>query len=153
MPITREQLAAEAPDLLAAVLAEGQAAGASAERDRITSVRAQSMPGHEALVEQLSMDGKTTGAEAAMAVIAADKAQAGKRRDDMAADAVKPLPHDASATGDNDTKAPPAKKAGGMREAKDLSDAISKKQAEAKATGRNLSAVEALALVKAEQAA
>ena len=36
-------------------------------------MRAAALPGHEALVEQLAFDGKTTPAEAAMAVITAER--------------------------------------------------------------------------------
>ena len=79
--IDRAFLSTHHPDLLAALLAEGQAlgmseglqAGAAAERDRIASVRAQSIPGHEALIEALAFDGHSTGADAAMAVLAAER--------------------------------------------------------------------------------
>ncbi|MGV0961792.1 MAG: head maturation protease, ClpP-related [Limnohabitans sp.] len=47
--------------------------GAEAERQRIADVRAQAIPGHEALIETLAADGKTTGPEAAMAIVAAEK--------------------------------------------------------------------------------
>lgn len=56
-----------------AARAEGRAAGAAAERQRIQDVRAQSLPGHEALVEALAFDGKTTGPEAATAVLKAER--------------------------------------------------------------------------------
>lgn len=55
--------------------------GAESERKRIADVRAQAIPGHEALIETLAADGKTTGPEAAMAIVAAEKtlrAQAAK---------------------------------------------------------------------------
>jgi hypothetical protein len=56
MPITREQLQAEAPDLLKAILAEGHAtgvaAGAAAECTRIKDVLEQAIPGHEAVVKR-----------------------------------------------------------------------------------------------------
>jgi signal peptide peptidase SppA len=52
---------------------EGREAGAAAERQRIVDVRAQFIPGHEALIESLVNDGKTTGPEAAMKVLAAEK--------------------------------------------------------------------------------
>ena len=68
-PLTLEVLQAEHPT----VLAQAVAVGAAAERDRIKGVREQSMPGHEALVETMAMDGKTTPAEAAMAVMAAQR--------------------------------------------------------------------------------
>ena len=47
--------------------------GAAAERDRIAAVRAQSMPGHEALIDRLAADGKTSGPEAAVQVLAAER--------------------------------------------------------------------------------
>lgn len=58
---------------LDAARAEGHAAGAAAERQRIADVRAQSLPGHEALIERLAFDGITTGAQAAAAVITAER--------------------------------------------------------------------------------
>jgi len=71
---TPNELAAEwsaANPEAAAVL---RAEGAVSERDRIAAVRAQAMPGHEALIEQLAADGHTSGPEAALAVLAAEKA-------------------------------------------------------------------------------
>jgi hypothetical protein len=88
MPITREQLAAEAPDLIAALQAEG----ATAERERIQAVEAQSMAGHEALISGLKFDGKTTGPEAAVAVLAAERQSRKKAGADLAADAPQPVP-------------------------------------------------------------
>lgn len=67
-------LAEQHPDLLATIQADARAAGAKAEQDRVAAVRAQSMKGHEALIERLAADGKTTGPEAAMAVLAAERA-------------------------------------------------------------------------------
>ena len=81
------KFAAEHPEAHALVLA----AGATAERDRIKAVREQSMPGHEALVEQLAMDGKTTGPEAAVAVLAAERARAAGAAAGRAADAPPPV--------------------------------------------------------------
>lgn len=72
--ITRASLETDHPAVFAQLQAEFTAAGATAERDRAKGVREQSMPGHEALIEQLAMDGKTTPAEAAMAVNAAHRA-------------------------------------------------------------------------------
>jgi signal peptide peptidase SppA len=57
----------------AAGQAEGLIAGAANECSRIQAVRGQSLPGHEALIEQLANDGHTTGPEAAMAVNAAER--------------------------------------------------------------------------------
>lgn len=53
---------------------EGVKEGAEAEQKRIADVRAQAIPGHEQLIETLAADGKSTGADAAMAIIAAEKA-------------------------------------------------------------------------------
>jgi hypothetical protein len=66
-------LAEQHPQLLAAIQAEAQQAGATAEINRIKDVRAQSLPGHEALIERLAMDGVTTGPQAAAAVLSAER--------------------------------------------------------------------------------
>jgi len=74
----------EHPDLVAAIvteatagldqkLTEAKAAGAQAENERVAAVRGQLIPGHEALIDQLAADGRTTGPEAAMAIIGAEK--------------------------------------------------------------------------------
>lgn len=89
--ITREYLAANHPDIVAAIEAdaaatartEGVAVGATNERERIQSVLDQSMPGHEALIQGLAFDGKTAGPEAAVAVLQAEKAGRAKHRANM----------------------------------------------------------------------
>lgn len=79
-----KKLKAEFPDLVAALIAEATAGfkdqltaarqeGAAAEQQRIAAVRAQAIPGHEPLIEALAADGKSTGADAAMAIVAAEK--------------------------------------------------------------------------------
>lgn len=73
MKITREQLASDSPELLQAILDEGKAAGAAAERERIQAVEGQLIPGHEALINTLKFDGRSTGGDAAMAVNAAER--------------------------------------------------------------------------------
>ena len=55
-------------------LEEGKKAGIQAEVDRVAAVNAALIPGHEALIAKLAADGKTTGAEAALAVNQAEKA-------------------------------------------------------------------------------
>lgn len=92
MTITREQLAAEAPEVLAAVLAEGAADGAKAERERIQAVEAQLIPGHEALITTLKFDGKSTGGDAAQAVLAAEKKVRNSQAAAFNGDAPNPLP-------------------------------------------------------------
>lgn len=82
------QFAAEHPEAAAALRGEG----AEGERLRIKAVREQaSMPGHEKLVEQLAMDGKTTGPEAAAAVLAAERSKLAAAGDARRNDAQKPV--------------------------------------------------------------
>jgi hypothetical protein len=140
-------LATQHPDFAAALRAQG----ADAERQRIADVRKQALPGHEALIERLATDGKTTGPEAAVAVLNAERELGATRRKDLAADAPAPLPGAQTDTGAQDTPAPTKPAAGSHAGAKALAQRIATKQAEARATGRDLSAVEALALVQQEQ--
>jgi capsid assembly protease len=94
-PMDRETLAQQHPELLAQLQAEFSASatvsGAAQERERIAAVRAQVLPGHEALIETLAFDGKTTGPEAAMAVLAAEKQHRTAAASALAADAPQPL--------------------------------------------------------------
>lgn len=69
-----------------------RAEGGEAERARIQAVREQTMPGHEALIEALAFDGKTTGPEAAVQVLAAEKARVSGAAAARAADAPAPVP-------------------------------------------------------------
>lgn len=96
-PMTREELIAQNPELYQAVMAEGKTGmdeaitkakeeSAKAETARIQSVRAQLIPGHEAIIEALMFDGKTTGPEAAVAVLDAEKKQRIKAAADFKAD-------------------------------------------------------------------
>ena len=52
---------------------DGAIQGAESERNRIKSVEDQFMPGHEDLVAALKYDGVTTGPEAAVKIVAAEK--------------------------------------------------------------------------------
>jgi capsid assembly protease len=89
----RTQLEAQHPDLFKALCAEFTAAGAEAERARIQAVEGACLPGHETLIASLKFDGKTSGGDAALAVMAAERKQrdaaAGKLKSD-APDPVKP---------------------------------------------------------------
>ena len=96
-PVSRESLERDHPSLFAQLRTEfsaageaaGAAAGAAAERQRIQAVLAQgaAMPGHAALVQQLAFDGKTTPAEAALQIIAAEQSARGAAAAAHAADA------------------------------------------------------------------
>lgn len=76
-----------------AVAAELAAEGRTAERERIQAVLASSMPGHEDLVHGLAFDGKTTAAEAAVQILAAEKQIRAGVVAKLGKDAVKPLGH------------------------------------------------------------
>jgi len=85
-PMTIDQLKADHPELVEAIAAEAtaghaealaaaRAEGAAAEIQRINAVRACSIPGHEALVEQLAFDGTSQASDAALAIVEVEKAQ------------------------------------------------------------------------------
>ena len=96
MGITIEQILADAPDVAEALRAEGRAAGATAERERIQAVEDQLIPGHEALIASLKFDGKTSGPEAAVAVLGAEKSLRSRALADRRADAPPVAPHAAA---------------------------------------------------------
>ncbi len=66
--------------------------GAQQERERIQAVEDQCIPGHEALIKQLKFDGKTSGAEAALQVLAAEKQRCAEKLIPIKADSLSPLP-------------------------------------------------------------
>ncbi len=100
------KFAAENPEAAALIRSEG----ATAELQRVKDVRAAALPGHEALIEQLAADGKTTGAEAAMAVLAAERngrqAAAKARADDAPAPVASPAPEQRVTAAASDIKVP-----------------------------------------------
>lgn len=69
--------------------AEGIKEGAKAEAERIKAVEGQSLPGHEALIEKLKYDGKTTGEQAAVAILAAERTRNAKGLKTLQKEAVK----------------------------------------------------------------
>ncbi len=85
--LTAEQVAAEHPAIASAFRAEG----AQAERERIQSVQAQVIPGHESLIQTLAFDGKSNAGDAAQAVLSAEKKLRDKQAETSALDAPKPL--------------------------------------------------------------
>lgn len=102
--ITRDYIAAEYPAIADAFRKEGRDSAVSAEeianienhaaeeeRERIKAVEAQAMPGHEDLITSLKFDGKTTGPEAAVKVLAAEKSARGDKLDAMRKDAPEPV--------------------------------------------------------------
>lgn len=67
--LQQDDLTTQNPTLVTAITAQG----AQLERDRIADVRAQLIPGHEGLIAQLELDGTSSGAEAAKAIIVAER--------------------------------------------------------------------------------
>ena len=70
--------------------AVGMAAGIAQETQRIQDVEASLISGHEALIQTLKFDGTTTGPEAAVKVIQAEKSGAGQTLKDIESDSPKP---------------------------------------------------------------
>lgn len=85
--MTPQEFKAAHPEAYAQIITEG----ATAELTRQQAVRAASLPGHDKLIEQLAMDGKTTGPEAAMAVLAAERGLRGAQQQARAADLPAPV--------------------------------------------------------------
>lgn len=69
MTITVESLKKDHPEVAEMLIAEGR----SQELNRVKSVKAQSIIGYEEMVEKMVIDGVTTGEQAAMAIINAER--------------------------------------------------------------------------------
>ena len=92
MSITREELAAQSPELLQQIQSEASAAGATAERERILGVEAHAMAGHEKLIATLKADGKTTPDQAAAQVLVAHRSALSAQAAALVIDAPAALP-------------------------------------------------------------
>lgn len=100
--LTQETIEKDRPDMVAALLAKG----AQGERERIADVRAQTIPGHEALIAKLELDGKSTGADAAKAIVAAEKELRAQNLSKFEQDTNPPAPqHDEQQDGGTGNKA------------------------------------------------
>lgn len=95
MEITIEILEEKAPDLLAKIrdeaLKDGINKGRKMELERVAAVQALSMPGHEGLINQLSLDGETTAELAALAVMRAEKQIRVTAAQNLADDTIEPV--------------------------------------------------------------
>jgi len=84
------------PDLVKQIKDESHndsyAKGRQDELDRIHAVQTQLLPGHEALIETLKFDGKTTGPEAAVAVLEAEKRDGDKAKESLVSGSIEALP-------------------------------------------------------------
>lgn len=88
--LTVDILMDERPDLVKSIVADGWRQGAADESARIQAVESQMIPGHEKLVRALMYDGKTSGPEAAVQVINAEKINQAKILKTLEAEAPKP---------------------------------------------------------------
>jgi hypothetical protein len=127
-----------------AAYTKGKTEGETAERTRIKAIEAQGegMPGHEALIQEMKFDGKTTGPEAAVKLLAAEKTKKAKRITDIRADAPAAVP----ATTVDD----PAKPEGGDKKKADhvaLAKEAQTYRAEQKKLGIEVSNVDAVKFV------
>lgn len=138
---TAEWLAAN-PEVVASLKAEG----AESERQRIAAVRARSLPGHEALIDRLAADGKTTGLEAADAVLAAEKSNLANRAAVRMVDAAPAVPYAAAPDTLSEAKEPQKVEPTAHEMASKAKDLVAK----AKAEGRTLSATDAVAQARLE---
>ena len=130
---------AENPEAAAVLRAEG----AASERDRIAGVRAQAMPGHEALIEQLAADGHTSGPEAAVQVLAAVRQAQTAKAAARLAEAPEPVAFAPAPEALEAVQAPEPEIS-----ARDLADTARSEMDKARAEGRTLSAVDAVARAK-----
>ena len=100
MPIPREQLEAEAPELLKSILAEGNAQGlaqgktegAASELARVKGCLAAGIPGYDKLALEAALDGKTQPNDAAASIIAAQKVDLSAAQKLAETGGPKPLP-------------------------------------------------------------
>ncbi|OPY15234.1 MAG: putative signal peptide peptidase SppA [Syntrophus sp. PtaB.Bin001] len=100
--MTQDELKSKFPAVYQAILDEGKAIGlaqgkeegALQERSRIQAVEAQSLPGHEALIATMKFDGKTTGEQAAIAILAAEKSQRETMLSKIKTDSPQVISHD-----------------------------------------------------------
>jgi hypothetical protein len=92
-----ETLKVDYPEIVAVIMQEG----ADAERARIQGCEDACLPGHEALVASMKFDGKSTGADVAMAIIQEEEKIRANHLQDFRTNAPKPVPHAATPAVDN----------------------------------------------------
>lgn len=87
--ITIEMLNEKHPQIVAQLMQ----IGADAERERIQSCEDAALPGHEKIVNAMKFDGKSTGADVALAIVQEEKSLRVQHLKDFHANAPQPLPH------------------------------------------------------------
>ena len=149
--MTKEELLAQHPELAEAFRAEGraegQAQGAETERSRIKAVLEQKAPGHEAIVEGMAWDGKSTAGDAAVAVLAAQRAKLSQVAKDITEDAPGSLKLPAKASA-NDEEDDQPRAVSGVELAAKIRNTIQ----EHAARGVNITQQEALQIIRKENA-
>jgi len=83
---------------------EGFVSGSEAERSRIMGLQELSLPGHEKIIKEAIADGKSTKAEAALQIVAAEKIILGSRQTALKEDALETERVGAAAVADVETK-------------------------------------------------
>ncbi|WP_051790789.1 S49 family peptidase [Endozoicomonas montiporae] len=111
--------------------------GRKAETERVKSVFEASLPGHEKLVQSLALDGKTTGAEAALKVLQAERMAMGNYLSGREAEA--PVVDDVAS---DDTKSKTTK-----MNPKELAKAAQELVASEEKAGRKLSIADAVSQI------
>jgi hypothetical protein len=102
MEITIESLKQAYPEIIAGIekeafdkgfsqgmakgMEDGIKTGAEKERERIKAVEENALPGHEKLIAEMKYDGKTTGEQAAVKILQAEKSLRSIKLDDYKAD-------------------------------------------------------------------
>jgi ATP-dependent Clp endopeptidase proteolytic subunit ClpP len=89
--MTVEEFKEKYPQTYDAVYGSGIEAGRQTERERIKAVENQLMPGHEDLMDKLKYDGETTGEQAAVLILAAEKEIRQTMLKNLKDDAVEPV--------------------------------------------------------------
>ena len=149
--MTKEELLAQHPELAEAFRsegrAEGQALGAETERNRIKAVLEQKAPGHEAIVEGMAWDGKSTAGDAAVAVLAAQRVKTAQVAKDIKEDAPGALKVPAKASA-NDEEQDDKPKASGRELASKIQNIVQ----EHASRGVTITPQEALQIIRKEQA-
>lgn len=87
--ITIEMLNEKYPQIVTQIMQ----LGADAERGRIQSCEDAALPGHEKIVNAMKFDGKSTGADIALAIVREEKSLRVQHLKDFHANAPQPLPH------------------------------------------------------------
>jgi hypothetical protein len=105
--VTKDTFSKAYPDLFAEIVKDSEASGylkgleagkiegiklgAETERARIQAVQSQLLPGHEALIEKIKFDGKTTGPEAAVQILGAERALLEGKKKELIDGSINPI--------------------------------------------------------------